>query len=75
MASQLCRAELWHKFGAKEHWAKIEIPREGEAADEMVARVARRYPVEKVKQAKRRFDPKNILGSNLLDRLFQLHPV
>ena len=41
----------------------------------MVARVARRYPVEKVKQAKRRFDPKNILGSNLLDRLFQLHPV
>ena len=60
---------------AQEHWAKIEIPREGEAADEMVARVARRYPVEKVKQAKRRFDPKNILGSNLLDRLFQLHPV
>ena len=26
MASQLCRAELWHKFGAKEHWAKIELP-------------------------------------------------
>ena len=28
LAMQLCRANLWQKFGAKEHWAKIESPHE-----------------------------------------------
>ena len=55
---------------AQEHWAKIELPGDSTEREEMVRRVRGRYPVDRVKALKSRFDPKNILGSQLLDTLF-----
>ena len=55
---------------AQEHWAKIELPENAEEKREMVRRIRSRYPWAKVKELRERFDPKNILGNELLDTLF-----
>lgn len=36
----------------------------------MIQRVRSRYPVDEIRQARATLDPKNILGSELLDALF-----
>jgi len=63
---QLAAGRPW---GAQEHWAKIEAPAD---ADELAAKRAwleRRYPLAAFRAARRRLDPKNILGSEHLDAL------
>ncbi|UPR00577.1 galactonolactone dehydrogenase [Chloropicon primus] len=69
--SSLMRSVL-EGLEAQEHWAKIELPSNQEEREDVVKRIARRYPVEKVRQLRSRFDPKNILGSDMLDELFGL---
>ena len=65
----LVERELMARFGAAEHWAKIELP-EGEGARAAArARLARRYPVEAFLAARRRVDPRNVLGNALVDEL------
>lgn len=63
--------KLMHKYGAVEHWAKIELPSEDDAEGlkRMKARLAGKYPIEKFGLARRRLDPRNILGNDLVDTL------
>lgn len=67
--------DLVPKFGAVEHWAKIEVPAMSDAELAAArARLAKRYPVEKFAAARRRLDPKNILGNETVDALFPSTP-
>jgi L-galactono-1,4-lactone dehydrogenase len=67
----LVDTKLMHKYGAVEHWAKIELPSEDDAEGlkRMKARLAGKYPLEKFGLARRRLDPRNILGNDLVDTL------
>ena len=64
------RDALMTKYQATEHWAKIEIPDDGEAAlTAMKARLSSKYPLKEFNEARKRLDPKNILGNKLVDTL------
>jgi L-galactono-1,4-lactone dehydrogenase len=67
----LVETKLMHKYGAVEHWAKIELPSEDDAEGlkRMKARLAGKYPIEEFELARRRLDPRNILGNDLVDTL------
>lgn len=61
--------ELTPKYNAAEHWAKIEAPAEEGELAAMRGRLAGRYPTAAFAAARRRLDPRNILGSARLDAL------
>jgi len=72
----LVEKHLLEKYEAVEHWAKIEVPhlQDGRNRDErtvaaMKARLGKRYPLEEFNAARKRLDPKNILGNDLVDSL------
>uniref|UniRef100_A0A7S2IF32 FAD-binding PCMH-type domain-containing protein n=1 Tax=Haptolina brevifila TaxID=156173 RepID=A0A7S2IF32_9EUKA len=65
----LCRKHLWPMYGAHQHWAKIEIPDREEDLRRIRMRLADRFAVEALVDAKRRLDPKGILGNTLVDTL------
>jgi len=64
-----CRRKLWSKFGAHQHWAKIEIPDSVDELQWVRARLAERFPVAEFNAAKRKLDPKHVLGNHLIDTL------
>lgn len=68
--NQLCRERLWSKFGCHQHWAKIELPDDEAGVQAMRRRLAERFPLEELYAAKRRLDPKGVLGNTLVDTLF-----
>ena len=68
--NQLCREKLWSKFGCHQHWAKIELPDDEEGIRAMRRRLAERFPLEELHAAKRKLDPKGVLGNTLVDTLF-----
>lgn len=63
----LVERHLMPRFGAVEHWAKIEPPAEPGALAAMRARLAARYPLAQFNAARARLDPMNVLGSPLVD--------
>lgn len=65
----LVERELMPKYGAVEHWAKIEVPSDPAELAAMQARLAARYPLAAFAEARRRLDPNNILGGPLVDAL------
>ena len=65
----LCRSVLWPKFGAHQHWAKIELPATADELATMRSRLSERFPLEELYAAKRKLDPKAILGNSLIDSL------
>lgn len=67
--NQLCREKLWSKFGCHQHWAKIELPDDEEGIRRMRRRLAERFPLEELNAAKRKLDPKGVLGNTLVDTL------
>ena len=60
---------LWSKFGAHQHWAKIELPDDAAAAAAVRRRLAERFPVDAFNRARRTLDPHNILANDLVDSL------
>ncbi|CAI6008176.1 unnamed protein product [Closterium sp. NIES-65] len=66
----LTARRLWDKYGAHEHWAKIEIPADPATREWLVSRVARDFPVAKLNEYRRKLDPKNVLANDMLDVLF-----
>jgi L-galactono-1,4-lactone dehydrogenase len=76
----LVERELGPRYGATEHWAKVEPGRyaavEGGLEAKRAALAARFGPevVAAFAAARARFDPKNVLGSPLVDALFP-HPL
>ncbi|KAL4448874.1 hypothetical protein ABPG77_007591 [Micractinium sp. CCAP 211/92] len=65
----LVEQELMPKYGAVEHWAKIEVPSDPAQLAAVQARLAGRYPLAAFSEARRRLDPSNILGGPLVDAL------
>ena len=65
----MCRKQLWSKFGAHQHWAKIELPDDAAAAAAVRRRLAERFPVDAFNRARRTLDPHNILANDLVDSL------
>ncbi|KAG0468274.1 hypothetical protein HPP92_017602 [Vanilla planifolia] len=66
----LAQTRLWDKYSAYEHWAKIEVPKDKEELAELQARLRRRFPVDSYNKARKDLDPKGILSSRMLDKLF-----
>ena len=65
----MCRRELWPKFGCHQHWAKIELPDSEAELQRVRSRLAERFPLDEFNAAKRRLDPRGILGNTLVDTL------
>ncbi|EOY09063.1 FAD linked oxidase [Theobroma cacao] len=68
----LTQAQLWDKYAAYEHWAKIEVPKDKEELEALQARLKNRFPVEAYNKARRELDPNRILSNNMLEKLFPL---
>lgn len=62
-----CETLLWPRYGAVEHWAKIEQPVGAEDRTRVQARLAARFPTADFAAVRRRFDPDAILTNDLLD--------
>ncbi|VFQ71712.1 unnamed protein product [Cuscuta campestris] len=66
----LTQAHLWDHYSAYEHWAKIEVPREGEELKALEERLKKKFPVEEYNRAREELDPNHILSNNMLEKLF-----
>lgn len=53
--------------GAASHWAKLEIPANTEQSKILKDFMGARYPVDKFNALRKEYDPKNILGNNIID--------
>lgn len=68
-------ARVGAKFGAAEHWAKIEVPKTEAQLMAMRQRLRARYPVERFNAARLELDPHNCMGNELIDALLPPHRV
>ncbi|KAG4123385.1 hypothetical protein ERO13_D11G323800v2 [Gossypium hirsutum] len=68
----LTQSQLWDKYSAYEHWAKIEVPKDKEELEALQARLKTRFPVDAYNKARRELDPNRILSNNILEKLFPL---
>lgn len=67
-----CESLLLKKYGAVEHWAKMEVPDRNPAELRALReRVNMRYPVAKFNAARKQLDPKNILSNHITDAIFK----
>lgn len=60
----------WARYGAVEHWAKVELPADEADAAALQARVRRRFPVAAFTALRDEVDPARLLSSPLLDAIF-----
>ncbi|XP_030453082.2 L-galactono-1,4-lactone dehydrogenase, mitochondrial isoform X1 [Syzygium oleosum] len=67
---RLTQKQLWDRYSAYEHWAKIEVPKENEELAALQARLRKRFPVDAYNKARRELDPNKILSNNKLEKLF-----
>ena len=65
---RLLQDDLMPRYGATEHWAKIEAHRLQPGA--VAARLAARFPVDRFNAARAALDPKNIMANDVVDTLF-----
>ena len=70
----LCREKLWPVYGAHQHWAKIEVPDTAVELTHVRRRLAARFPLGELCEAKQTLDPKGILGNTLIDALLLPEP-
>ncbi|GAB2227939.1 hypothetical protein Droror1_Dr00009768 [Drosera rotundifolia] len=68
----LMQSQLWDRYSAFEHWAKIEIPKDKEELADLQARLSKRFPVAAYNKARKELDPNRILSNNILEKLFPL---
>ncbi|KAL9336194.1 hypothetical protein Peur_070682 [Populus x canadensis] len=68
----LTQVELWDKYSAYEHWAKIEVPKDKDELAALKERLRRRFPVDAYNKARKELDPNKILSNNMLEKLFPL---
>ncbi|GMI79632.1 L-galactono-1,4-lactone dehydrogenase [Hibiscus trionum] len=69
---RLTQSQLWDKYSAYEHWAKIEVPKDKEELEALQARLKNRFPVDAYNKARKELDPNRILSNNVLEKLFPL---
>ena len=65
---RLLQDDLMPRYGATEHWAKIEAHRLQPGA--VAARLAARFPANRFNAARAALDPKNIMANDVVDALF-----
>lgn len=61
--------EVGAPFDIVSHWGKLEMPLTGENFLKLRYSLASRYPLAKFNAARMFYDPKNILGNDLLNTL------
>jgi L-galactono-1,4-lactone dehydrogenase len=66
----LCRTNLWEKYNAIEHWAKLEIPSTNKELEQVKSQLSKRFPMEKISQVRKELDPKGILRNKWIDTFF-----
>jgi len=59
--------EVGSEFGAVSHWGKLEMPTTGDNFLKLRKLMESRYPLEKFNAARNYYDPKDILGNDLLN--------
>jgi len=69
-----CRSQLWPKFGAHQHWAKIELPDSEARAAWVRRRLHERFPMDEFNAARAEFDPHGILVNDLLEKVLTTPP-
>ncbi|KAJ4836115.1 hypothetical protein Tsubulata_004220 [Turnera subulata] len=69
---RLTQSQLWDKYSAYEHWAKIEVPKDKEELVALQQRLRKRFPVDSYNNARAALDPNKILSNNMLEKLFPL---
>ncbi|KAM1109773.1 hypothetical protein ACFX19_009251 [Malus domestica] len=69
---RLTHTQLWDKYSAYEHWAKIEVPKDKDELAALQDRLRKRFPVDAYNKARRDLDPNRILSNNKLEKLFPL---
>lgn len=66
--ANLEEAKIMPKYGAVEHWAKLEIDRSDPEA--LQRRMQLKYPTQDFAAARQRLDPKNILSNRIVEAVF-----
>ncbi|KAM1094108.1 hypothetical protein FF1_009151 [Malus domestica] len=69
---RLTQTQLWDKYSAYEHWAKIEVPKDKDELAALQDRLRKRFPVDAYNKARRELDPNRILSNSKLEKLFPL---
>lgn len=58
------------KYHALWHWAKLELPEDPAELADIQKRMAERFPIEKIREARQQLDPSNIMGNQIVDSVF-----
>ena len=61
--------EVGSRYGVVSHWGKLEMPTTGENFLKLRELMELRYPLQKFNAARSYYDPKNLLGNNLLNTI------
>ncbi|XP_042485594.1 L-galactono-1,4-lactone dehydrogenase 2, mitochondrial [Macadamia integrifolia] len=69
---RLTQSQLWDKYSAYEHWAKIEVSKDKEELAALQARLKKRFPVDTYNKVRKELDPNKILSNAMLEKLFPL---
>ncbi|KAL6987246.1 L-galactonolactone dehydrogenase [Sarracenia purpurea var. burkii] len=67
---RLAQTQLWNRYSAYEHWAKIEVPKDKKELAVLQTRLRKRFPVDAYNKARRELDPNRVLSNNMLEKLF-----
>jgi len=59
--------DVGSEFGVVSHWGKLEMPTTGDNFLKLRKLMETRYPLEKFNAARNYYDPKDILGNDLLN--------
>lgn len=59
--------EVGAPYNAVSHWGKLEMPTNGENFLKLRELMQSRYPLSKFNSARQYYDPKNLLGNDLLN--------
>jgi hypothetical protein len=66
----LVTTSIMPRFGAQEHWAKLELPMDHQALPAAREKLARRYPTAAFIKARREMDPKGVLANDWVEGFF-----
>jgi L-galactono-1,4-lactone dehydrogenase len=67
---QLVAGHLDQKYGAFVHWAKLELPLEPADLQQLQLQLRQRFPVQEFNRWRHELDPKGVLSTGFIDRLF-----
>lgn len=65
-------SQLWDRYSAYEHWAKIEVPKDKDELAALQARLRKHFPVDAYNKARKELDPHGVLSNIKLNKLFPM---